>query len=174
MIDHNKQPERQVPSAARGAARRRRVEGGRPRAVKSRFTDAEYEAIAARAADSHVSVQGLLVAGALTGEPAATAPSALTAELAGLRRLVANIANNINQMARKLNSGGWPDAGIAPAADAVRRTMRRLDAALDTAARSGLPEQPVRAPDVPSLGPAPWPEQPGSPRIIRRRSGTRR
>jgi hypothetical protein len=175
MIDHNQQPERQVPSGARGAARRRRVEGGRPRAVKIRFTDAEYEAVAARAADSRVSIQRLLVAGALTSEPATTAPSALTAELAGLRRLVANIANNINQIARKLNSGGRPDVGIASAADAVQRTMRRLDAALGAAVRSGVPEQPVRGPDLSSQGPEPVRQSPvprGS--SLRSGGGTRR
>ncbi len=174
MIDHSRQPERPVPSAARGAARRRRVEGGRPRAVKIRLTDAEYEAIAARAADSGVSVQRLLVAGALTSGPATTVPSALAAELAGLRRLVANIANNINQIARKLNSGGRPDAGITSAADAVRHTMRRLDVALGAAVRSGLPKQPVRDPDLPSQGPEPGPQSPAPRGSSLRGVGTRR
>ena len=45
-----------VPSALNGAARRHRVEGGRPRHVKIRFTDAEYDAIAARAVEARVSV----------------------------------------------------------------------------------------------------------------------
>jgi Bacterial mobilisation protein (MobC) len=165
MIDHNEQPEHLVPPVSRGGARRRRVDGGRQRAVKIRFTDAEYEAITTRAAESNVSVQWLMVASTLTRERATAAPSALTAELAGLRRLVANIANNINQIARKLNSGGRPDASIASAADAVRRTMRRLDDALDTAARSAVPERPVRRPDPPRQGPARKQEHPGSPRI---------
>jgi hypothetical protein len=174
MIDHNQQPERQVPSAARGAVRRRRVEGGRQRAVKIRFTDAEYEAIIARAAGSRVSIQSLLVAGALGREPVTTAPSALAAELAGLRRLVANIANNLNQIARKLNSGGRPDAGIASAADAAQRTVRRLDAALGTAARSGLPEQPVRGADPPGPVPAPGRSSPVPEGSSLRRGGARR
>jgi Bacterial mobilisation protein (MobC) len=126
---------------------------------------AEYEAIATRAAETNVSIQWLLLAGAHAFKPPTAAPSALTAELAGLRRLLANIANNINQIARKLNSGGWPDASIAPAADALRRTMRRLDAALETAARSASPEQPVRGADPPSPRPEPVREHPGSPRI---------
>jgi Bacterial mobilisation protein (MobC) len=156
MIDHNEQPDRIVSALSSGGARRRRVEGGRQRAVKIRFTDAEYAEITARAAESNVSIQWLLVAGALTRKPPPTAAtSALTAELAGLRRLVANHANNINQIARKLNSGGRPDASIAPAADAVCRTMRRLEAVLDAAARAGLLQVHDHAGQ----------DQPGSPRI---------
>jgi Bacterial mobilisation protein (MobC) len=54
----------------------------------------------------------------------------MAAELTGLRRLTANLANNINQIARRLNSGGAPDASVDPALEAVRRTMDRLDRAL--------------------------------------------
>lgn len=125
------QSARCVPSASNGAARRHRVEGGRQHVLKLRLDDAEYDAITARAADSKVSVQRLLVSCALTRRsPASLAPSALAAELAGLRRLVANLANNINQIARRLNSGGVPDSSIPVAADAVRRAMLRLDSAL--------------------------------------------
>ncbi|HXL93522.1 MAG TPA: plasmid mobilization relaxosome protein MobC [Streptosporangiaceae bacterium] len=167
MIDQNEPPDRIVPALSRGGARRRRVEGGRQRAVKVRFTDAEYAAITARAAESGVSVQWLLVAGALTRKPTSAAPSALTAELAGLRRLVANIANNINQIVRKLNSCGRPDASIAPAADAVRRTMRRLDAVIDAAARAGLLEQTIRGLDRSGPEAESGQEQASSPRMIR-------
>jgi hypothetical protein len=50
--------------------------------------------------------------------------------LAALRRLTGNLANNINQIARVLNSGGVPDASIPATADAVRRAMTRLDSVL--------------------------------------------
>lgn len=123
-------PEHTVPAASKGSARRHRVEGGRQHQVKIRFTDAEYDAVAARAAGAHVSVQRYLVDGALARRPPRSVPSALAAELAGLRRLTANLANNINQIARRLNAGGDPDAGTTAAADAVRRAMNRLDAAL--------------------------------------------
>lgn len=124
--------ERTVPAASNGAARRHRVEGGRPHAVKVRLTDAEYDALAARAAEAKVNVQRYLIERALTRAAPAhrSAPSALTAELAAVRRLTANLANNMNQIARRLNAGGDPDARIPAAADAVIRTTRRLDAVL--------------------------------------------
>jgi small-conductance mechanosensitive channel len=170
MIDHSEEPERQVPAASGRVARRHRVEGGRQRVVKFRFTDAEYEAIGARAAEAGVSVPRLVIASALTRRPATpAAPSALAAELAGLRRLVANLANNINQIARKLNAGGWPDASIAPAADAVQRTMRRLDAALAAvgATTQTMPAgRPAQGPDPPDRPAEPEPEQAGTFRNV--------
>lgn len=94
-------------------------------------TDDEYAAIVARAAEARVSVQRYLVERALSRKPSPrTAPSALRAELAALRRLSANLANNMNQIARRLNAGADPDARILAASYAVLRTMRRLDAAL--------------------------------------------
>lgn len=87
------------------------------------------------------------------------APSQLVAELAGLRRLTANLASNINQIARVLNSGGSPAPSILAAADAVRRTMTRLDSALAVLG-SGPPSRPPAR----SAGP---PAQPGSSPAIR-------
>lgn len=122
-----------VPAASTSAARRHRVAGGRPRHVKIRFTDAEYDAISARAVEAGVSIPRLLVDGALIRRRRPVVPTALIAELAGLRRLVANLANNVNQIARKLNSGGVPDSSsIRVTADALRRTLSRLDAALSS------------------------------------------
>lgn len=144
-----------VPSAANGAVRLRRVKGGRRHAVKLLLDDAEYDAIAARAADCKLSVQRFLVSCALTRRGpmsnmmgttlGARAPSALIAELVGLRRLAANLANNINQIARVLNSGGMPDASIPAAADAVRRVMARLDSALAGMAADRYAWPPVRS-----------------------------
>jgi Bacterial mobilisation protein (MobC) len=64
---------------------------------------------------------------------------AFIAELAGLRRLTGNLANNINQIARRLNSGGRPDSSIAAAAESVSRVTARLDLALGLA---GVPAPP--------------------------------
>jgi hypothetical protein len=130
--------DRPVPAASNGAARRHRVEGGRPHAVKIRFTDTEYEAVTARAASAGVSVQRYLTDRAFARRPPGHAPAALIAELAGLRRLIRSLSNNINQIARWLNSGGRPDARITGALDAVQRAMTRLDAVL---AWLGAPQQ---------------------------------
>jgi hypothetical protein len=122
-----------IPSAARGSARRHRVEGGRHCVVRVRFTDAELAAVEARAAESKVTMQRYLAGCALSRRPphltVAAAPSAVTAELIALRRLTANLANNINQIARRLNFGGTPDASIDAALAAVHRAMDRLDRA---------------------------------------------
>jgi hypothetical protein len=157
-----------VPSAANGATRLRRVDGGREHAIKVKLNKAEYQAISALAADRKLSVQRFLLSCALaprTEIQPVRAPSTLTAELAGLRRLAGNLANNINQIARVLNSGGIPDASIPATADAVRRAMIRLDSVL-----SGMvPDhsaRPAACSVPPSAAPATRPEDRGSSRPI--------
>jgi hypothetical protein len=89
-------------------------------------------------------VQRFLADGAFaTRRPQTSAPAALIAELAGLRRLIRSLSNNINQIARWLNSGGRPDARITGALDSVQRAMTRLDAVL---AWLGAPQQPKPEP----------------------------
>jgi hypothetical protein len=158
-----------VPSAANGATRLRRVDGGREHAVKVKLNKAEYQAISARAADRKLSVQRFLLSCALAPRAegqSVRAPSTLTAELAGLRRLTANLANNINQIARVLNSGGIPDTSIPATADAVRRAMTRLDSVLsgmvpDHAARPAARSVPSPTGPPMDRGPSrPVPEAP--------------
>jgi hypothetical protein len=108
--------------------------------VKVRFTDTEYEAVMARAASAGVSVQRYLTDRAFAKRPPGHAPAALIAELAGLLRLTRALSNNINQIARWLNSGGRPDARITAALDSVQRAMTRLEAVL---AWLGAPQQAV-------------------------------
>lgn len=120
-----------VPSAARGSARRRREEG-RHYGMTMRFTGPEYDALAALAAEAGLSVPRYLVDSALAeaAQPQTASP-ALMAEITAVKRLIANAANNINQIARKLNSGAAPDASIAPSMAAARYAMSRLDVVLD-------------------------------------------
>ncbi|MBO0803217.1 MAG: hypothetical protein J2P25_09105 [Nocardiopsaceae bacterium] len=163
-----------VPAASKGAARRHRVEGGRPHAVKIRLTDAEYDAIAARAAEARVSVQRYLVGRALARTAPVqhrVAPSALTAELAAVRRLTANLASNINQIARRLNSGGDPDAGMTATADAVLRTTRRIDAVL---AWFDSPPRPNGTPPQRNTAPPRRPAQAGHQNADHRNVGLQR
>jgi len=151
MTEHKHRP---IPAAARGTVRRRRVDGGRQQVIKIRFTETEYQAITEGAAAEHMSVQRFLAEGALTRRPQASA--ALVAEIAGLRRLVANHANNMNQLARRLNAGGRPDNSIAPALAAVCRTLSRLDNALDSLgipASGGNISPPPRASSAPGNAP---------------------
>jgi uncharacterized protein (DUF1778 family) len=144
---------RGVPSAAKGLARRKRVPGGRSYAIKVRLTEAERDALSTRAATAHRSVQRFLVETALTdpqqtGAPARIHPNAtLTAEFTSLRRLVSNLANNMNQIARRLNSGGHPDGRLQATTEAVNRAMNRLDAALSVigvAPPRNVPDDPAR------------------------------
>jgi Bacterial mobilisation protein (MobC) len=174
MVDHIARP---VPAACRGAARRHRVEGGRRRELKIRFTEAELDAITARAADAHVSVQRFMVGSALARRAQPAVPVQLAAEVASLKRLIANLANNINQIARRLNSGGAPDAGLTATADSVRRAMNRLDiaiawfdspqAATSTAGQQGSgghPDTPrTAAPPHPRDDPSAGLPSPGTP-----------
>jgi uncharacterized protein (DUF1778 family) len=131
-----------VPAAAHGAARRHRVEGGRQHAVKVRFTDEEYDQIAERASAARVSVQRFLVEGALAPRRQVVVPAALTAELSGIRRLLANLANNVNQIARKLNATGRTDGSVSAAAEALTRTLSRLDTVV---AWLGSPPRPAHS-----------------------------
>jgi hypothetical protein len=108
--------------------------------VKIRFTDTEYEAVMARAASAGVSVQRYLTDRAFAKRPPGNAPAALIAEFSALHRLIRSLSNNINQIARWLNSGGRPDARITGALDSVQRAMTRLEAVL---AWLGAPEQAV-------------------------------
>ena len=109
-----------------------------------RFNDAEYEALTTRAGAAGVTVQRFLADGAFASRrPQVSAPAALIAELAALRRLTGSLSNNINQIARWLNSGGRPDARITGALDFVQRAMTRLDGVLAWlgARQQTMPEQ---------------------------------
>lgn len=144
---------RAIPSAATGAARRKRVPGGRSYAIKVRLTEAERDALITRAAGAHRSIQRFLVETALADheQSAKIHPNAtLTAEFTSLRRLVSNLANNMNQIARRLNSGGQPDGRLHATTEAVNRAMARLDAALSAigvapvSSQRNIPDDPAR------------------------------
>jgi hypothetical protein len=119
---------RPAPSAAKGSARRRRAEGGRHHELELHFTEEEYEMLAARAAEERVTIQRYIVSHAMARR--LTLNTALTEELTALRRLVANLANNMNQIARHMNSGGRSDPSVTATALALGRTLTRLDTAV--------------------------------------------
>jgi hypothetical protein len=116
--------------------RRRRVEGGRLRRHVVRVTPEEEVQLASLARRYRVSVPKLLVDSALAGGTEAAAGNAtvrraLITELFGLHRLLANVANNVNQMTKVLHVTG----GLPPQAGevlvAARRTAERIDDVID-------------------------------------------
>jgi hypothetical protein len=136
---------RQITARTTGAARLRRTASGRHRVITVRVTDTEYDAITARAAVLGISRQRLMVEAATAPRPAggplygvpASERNALTIELLGVRRLIAGLANNLNQLARAANATGAVPAELPPAAAATTRTLHRLDATVDALNPSG-------------------------------------
>lgn len=99
--------------------------------LKVRVSDEELAAIRREAARLGVTVQRLLVESALAGRAhTATERHAQQDELSSVRRLVAAVGNNVNQLARVANATGRLPAQSAAALEAVARVMARLDAAL--------------------------------------------
>jgi predicted nucleic acid-binding protein len=120
----------------RSAARRRRVEGGRHHRHVVRVTPEEEAQLLALALRYRVSVPKLLVDSALAGgsEVAASNASvrhALITELFGLHRLLANVANNVNQMTKALHATGELPPQTGEVLAAARRTAEKIDDVID-------------------------------------------
>ena len=83
-----------------------------------------------------VTVPRLLVEAAMSrsGE-STTERRAVIAELLAVRRLLAAVSNNVNQLARHANSGDEFPEEAAATLQAVRRLVPRIDAAADALAR---------------------------------------
>jgi hypothetical protein len=73
---------------------------------KVKLTDGEQEKLRALAAVLGVSVPRLLVESALAGRETPTERRAAVAELFEIRRLLATVANNVNQLAHTANISG--------------------------------------------------------------------
>jgi hypothetical protein len=92
--------------------RERSKDGRRPAGVLLRLTNQERSALAERAEAQGISIQRYLLecaaameSGAIPVETA-TMRREFATEMIGLRRLLANLANNMNQIAKVANSGG--------------------------------------------------------------------
>lgn len=120
--------------AAPGAGtRRRRVLGGRHKRYIVRVSDVEEGYLRRLALAHRVSVQRLLVESTMAagaGESLAER-RAVIANLFALYRLAANIANNVNQIAKVANTTGEVRLELAAVLDAVRRVAVRIDAQID-------------------------------------------
>jgi Bacterial mobilisation protein (MobC) len=99
--------------------------------LKVRVSEEELAAIRRKAARLRVSPQRLLVESALVvGAHSAPERRALFEEVMVVRRLLAALGNNVNQIARIANSTGGVPPLDAPL-DALARTLARADATLD-------------------------------------------
>lgn len=101
------------PGPAVPARRDRSAAGRRPAGVLIRLTDRERDTVASRAAAQGISVQRYLLECAAAVEASGRVVETKTQrdeflrEMLDLRRLLANVANNVNQIARVANAGGF-------------------------------------------------------------------
>jgi len=124
-----------VEPAARGTVGRRRrprVAGGRHGSHRVKVSPEEEATLQKLAAEQGVDVVELLVESALAGdrETASMRREAMT-ELFQVRKLLASISNNVNQLARHANAGPQFPADAAATLQAVRRIGLRVEATID-------------------------------------------
>lgn len=134
------EPEGQGADGGRGVRRRRRVEGGRHHRHVVRVTPEEEARLLALALKYRVSVPKLLVDAALAGGAgeAATRSRArdeILVELFGAHRLLAGVANNVNQMARATNATGEVQEAMLVTLAKVREVAMRIDEVVDLLAQ---------------------------------------
>ena len=128
-----------------GKFRRRRANfsGGRSRRHVVYVAPAEGDLLAQLAEQQGVTVPRLLVESALAGDrETASARRDAIVELFAVRRLLAAVSNNVNQVARHANATeDFPDEAAA-VLTSVRRLVTRIDGAVDALA------EPVRAREI--------------------------
>lgn len=118
---------------SRRRSRQFNVTGGRQVVHKVKVTPEQELRLQERARDARMTVSRLLVESALADElgETATARREVAVELFGAFRLLASIANNVNQIAKATNATGqWQDDCEATLG-AARRTADRINAALE-------------------------------------------
>lgn len=117
---------------ARTATTRRRranVQGGRVGDHRVKVSAEEEAALVKRASELGVTVPRLLVESALAENDGKTAVERRDelAELFHMRKLLASVSNNVNQIARAANAGQGIDAGLTHALATVERICGSLD-----------------------------------------------
>ena len=93
-------------TAPRGRTRRAREPVARDVIQKVKLTDEERAELRARASELGMSVPRLMVESALSGVETPTERRRMVAELFEARRLLATVANNVNQLAHSANISG--------------------------------------------------------------------
>jgi len=116
-----------------GGWRQRRVVGGRQREVKVRFTDTDYERVAARAALAGTSIPAYLALAGLRAQESSTVAGDRVLmrvwgeELRALRQQVYRVGVNVNQVARLLHGTGEVERQAAATYRGAVRAIAALD-----------------------------------------------
>ncbi|WP_369391155.1 MobC family plasmid mobilization relaxosome protein [Streptomyces sp. CG1] len=138
-------------------ARRREAssDGQRKERVDARYSGEEKAKILARAKSLHITgahLVGAVVMAFVNGEEhlpdQRTVYDDVIDEFAALRTQIARIGNNVNQIARRLNSGGDPhpvDAAVLERAERLVATARDAARAVDEAAYRAAGQKAGRA-----------------------------
>jgi len=129
----------QAPTRRLKRQRRANVAGGRERTGRSHrvyVSEEEEVRLAKLAAEQRVTVPRLLVESALSGVETSTQRRATIAELFALRRSLAGMANNVNQIARAANTDGRAPVGTAAALQSIVGAVEKIDATIDRVAAS--------------------------------------
>lgn len=113
--------------------RRANVEGGRRAEHRVKVSAEEEGALLRLANERGITVPRLLVEAALSGERSETHTERqnLIAMFFQLHRLLANVANNVNQIARATNATREFQPETFETLDDVRRVAMRLDELID-------------------------------------------
>ena len=126
--------------SGRYAKRRRRANyvGGRQHRHEVRVSPEEEGMLLQLAAAQGITIPRLLVESALAQESGETASERrnAVAELFAVYRLLASVANNVNQIARIANTDRQVPVEAGVVLDEVRAVARRVDAVIDELSQS--------------------------------------
>ncbi|MFH8350215.1 hypothetical protein [Streptomyces sp. NPDC018045] len=113
-------PRRSAPPGGRN----KREAGGRRHVTKVLMNDAEFQMVQGRAVALGISVPRALIEAAIGVPPLTKSErAALNTELTGLKHLLGNLTNNVNQIAAALNSD------VSVPAVQIRAVLARAEAA---------------------------------------------
>ncbi|MYM20473.1 plasmid mobilization relaxosome protein MobC [Brevibacterium sp. 5221] len=109
--------------------RQENVGGGRPRQRLVKLTEEEDQVLNAAALRERMTVPAYLVQSGLNaaGMPSERQRSAAAQDLMGLEYQLARIGNNLNQMARQMNTDGSVHADLTNTLVQVRDALRRIE-----------------------------------------------
>lgn len=110
-------------------SRQQNVAGGRPRARQVKLSEPEDQLLNAAAAAQRISVPAYMVEASLAaaGVPGESTRSFAASQLLRVERELSRIGNNVNQMARQMNTDGSVHEDLRATLAAVRVQIRRLE-----------------------------------------------